>query len=294
MTVLIIILVLFIDRILWQGADHRHHRWFDSYCDKLLGTSLGKWLTTRPWGAVFALLPLLLVIGWLQTLFDSDFGLLFDVAFATLVLLFSIGPRDLGQETEAFLHARDTGKENDATERARAFCHTEAPDTEPHRSLAVARAVTIGLGERLIGPLFWFVLFGPVGAAAFRLTHLIAARFEHHASPMEMKNCSDELRHIIDWAPARITAAGYAIAGNFDAVVHAWRDLDYQPGQGPLQESQNLMAQTGLASLDTYPENPDELEQTPPIVEEALALVWRCLSLWVALVGIISLFVAIA
>jgi membrane protein required for beta-lactamase induction len=148
------------------------------------------------------------------------------------------------------------------------------------------------------------VAFGAVGAAAYRAIRLLADRLQREPYPAEMKRRSDEMRHVADWAPARITAAGYAIAGNFDAVAHAWRTFDYIPAEGPLNEAEQLLAQTGLAALETFPDDADELAGgselelgsvlVPPVVEDALALVWRSLAMWVAIIAGGSLVAALA
>ena len=158
--------------------------------------------------------------------------------------------------------------------------------------------------RQLVAPIFWFVLFGAVGAATYRFIQLLAERLQAGDCPGEMKRYSDELRHIADWAPARLTAFGYAIAGNFDAVAHAWRSFDYAADEGPLNEAEQLLAGTGLAALDTFPDDADELiggtelslgwTAVPPVVEDALALVWRSLALWVTAIGAGSLVAALA
>jgi membrane protein required for beta-lactamase induction len=109
------------------------------------------------------------------------------------------------------------------------------------------------------------------------------------------------MRQIADWAPARVTAAGYAVAGNFDAVAHAWRTFDFVPTQGPLTEAEHLLAQTGLAALDTVTEHAGDLHDDtageiliPPAVEDALALVWRSLAMWLAVIAGGSLVAALA
>jgi AmpE protein len=303
MTFLTILIALFIERVSQQHRPSRRHRWFDVYCRRLSGVGFLESLIARRWGALLLLLPPLLPIAWLQLTF-ADMGGPFALAFGALVLLMSLGPRDLGSDTEAFLEARDQGQDGRASELAGALCLSEPPDSEPRRSLAVARAVVVLAARRLVGPIFWFVLFGAVGAAAYRLIHLLAGRLQREPCPAGMRRRSDELRHIADWGPARISAAGYAIAGNFDAVAHAWRTFDYLPGDGPLSEAEQLLAQTGLAALDTFP---DELEQSdvhaegtldasliPPVVEDALALVWRSLAMWIAVIGGGSLVAALA
>ena len=101
------------------------------------------------------------------------------------------------------------------------------------------------------------------------MVHLLAERLQARIAHREMKRYSDEMRHIADWAPARITAAGCAIAGNFDAVAHAWRTFDYLPDDGPLTEAEYLLARTGLAALDTFPEDVEEFDDLDPMVLDA-------------------------
>ena len=303
MTFLTVLIALFVERVLQQHRPKRQHRWFDSYCRRLAGISFAQWLMARPWGAIFALLPPLLLIAWLQAFFN-ELGDLFALVFGVAVLLYSLGPRDLGDEVEAFVTARDAGEDERASAVAQTFCLSEVPEREPRRSFAVARAVVVLASQRLIAPIFWFVAFGPTGAAAYRAIQLLAERLQREECPESMKRYSDEMRHIADWAPARITAVGYAIAGNFDAVAHAWRTFDYTPSGGPLNEAEHLLAHTGLAALDTFPDDMDELTSgsgdvideslMPPVVEDALALVWRSLAMWVTVIAGGSLMAALA
>lgn len=303
MTFMIVLLALFIERVLQQHRPERHHRWFDGYCRRLAGNSFARSLMARPWGAVIPLLPLLLAVAWLQAFF-ADLGGLFALVFGVAVLLYSLGPRDLGDQAQEFVAARDAGQDERAGDIARGLCRSQVPEREPRRSFAVARAVVVLAASRLIGPVFWFVAFGAVGAAAYRAIHLLAERLQREDCPQGMKRYSDEMRHIADWAPARITAAGYAIAGNFDAVAHAWQTFDYLPDEGPLTEAEQLLARTGLAALDTFGEGDlepgDEDAEgidaalVAPAVEDALALVWRSLAMWVTVIAGGSLVAALA
>ena len=302
MTLLTTLLALFVERVLRQHRPQRQHRWFDAYCSRLIEASFTQWVMAKPWGGVVALLPPLALIAWLQAFF-GELGAPFALAFGVLVLIYSLGPRDLGDEAESFIAARNEGRGESADAIARGFCLSEVPTTEPRRSLAVARGVVVLAARRLIGPIFWFVVFGAVGAAAYRAVLLLAERLQAEKCPPEMQRYSDEMRHIADWAPARITAAGYAIAGNFDAVAHAWRTFDYTPAEGPLEEAERLLAHTGLAALDTFSDDQAELAGIPgesvdaalipPVVEDALALVWRSLAMWVTVIAGGSLVAAL-
>jgi len=258
---------------------------------------------SRPWGALLPVLPPLLLIAWLQALSHAA-GSLFAFAFGVVVLLFSLGPRDLGDDAEAYIKARDDGDDETANAKAQLLCLSEVAPTEPRRSLAVARGIVVLANRRLVAPIFWFVVFGAAGAAAYRAVQLLAERLQTTDCPPEMKRYTDDMRHVADWAPARVTAAGYAVAGNFDTVAHAWRTFDYSPDEGPLDEAGHLLARTGLAALDTFPGDAEELDDphggpfdttlVPPVVEDALALVWRSLAMWVTVVAGGSLIAALA
>ena len=302
MTFLTVLLTLFVERFVQRQRPKREHRWFDRYCRRLAGVPFVQWLMTRPWGSVAILLPPLLLIAWLQTLFN-DLGGLFGLIFGVVILLYSLGPRELGEEVESYLSARNRGDEGQANSIANEFCPGAAPDSEPQRSYAVARTLVVAACRRLVAPIFWFVVFGAVGAAAYRAIQLLAERLQCTGCPDEMQRHCDEMRHITDWAPARITAAGYAIAGNFDAVTHAWQTFDYVPDTDQIDEAERLLAKTGLAALDTYPNEAEVLDGEltgadagllPPVIEDALALVWRSLAMWLAIVAAGSLVAALA
>jgi len=302
MTFLTVLLSLFVERVLPQYRPGRRFRWFDGYCRRLATGSFGEWLVTRPWGVAAILLPPLLLIAWLQAFF-AELGGLFELAFGGVVLLYSLGPRDIGDEAEAFVAARDGGMDERADSLAQALCLTAPPTGEPRRSFGVARAIVVLASRRLVAPIFWFVILGPFGAAAYRGIVLLSEHLRRGDYPEQTKHYGEEMRRLADWAPARVTAAGYAIAGNFDAVAHAWRSLAHTVDEGPLTEAERLLANTGLAALDTFPENADDLEAgttsvlgtaAPPVVEDALALVWRSLAVLIAIIAGGSLVAALA
>ncbi len=301
MTFFNVLLTLLIERFMPRSRPQRQHHWFEHYCRRMGQLPFGRWLMARPWGAAAFLLPPLLLIAWLQNLFN-ELGGLFGLAFGVAVLLYSLGPDELGEQVEGFTSARDRGDEARANVLAGEICPGGAPADEPKRSFAVARQVVVAACERLIAPIFWFVVFGAVGAAAYRAIRLLSERRQPTDCAEEMGPYSDEMLHVADWAPARITAAGYAIAGNFDAVAHAWQTFDYVPDSGRLDVASRLLAKTGLAALDTYPDSvedaidempPSSAGLLPPVVEDALALVWRSLAMWVGIIAAGSLVAAL-
>jgi adenosylcobinamide-phosphate synthase len=103
---------------------------------------------------------------------------------------------------------------------------------------------------------------------------------------------------VIDWVPVRLTAMGFAIVGNFEDAIYAWRNTSRQwpdPNDGvllaagsgalgarlagPLAEPSSLDA---LAAGDAGPMPVGE-DCTPRTLQSAVGLVWRAVILWMLL-----------
>ena len=70
--------------------------------------------------------------------------------------------------------------------------------------------------NRLFAVIFWFVLIGPLGAWAYRVTDLIrrravfnTSRDQEYSNPAVL-NASVMIHGWLAWIPARLTAIGYA------------------------------------------------------------------------------------
>jgi len=284
MAFLTILLVLFIDRVLWDGSPYREHTWFHRYLDRI---NAGRWLDDRSWGAPAAILPLLLLLGWLQISLFPMVGEFFEFALATGVLLLSIGPRDLGRDTDDYLEARHAGDKARTAQLAERFASDATTGADPDNT--VSNGILAGACQRLIGPLFWFALFGVVGAAAYRLSHLLSERLLNGPDPLSpLARSASAMRYVLDWAPIRVTAAGYAVAGNFDAVAAAWKQCSQLDGDAECPSDEAMLVATGHAALEQSSSRP-----TAALIEDSLALVWRNLTLWVVFIGAVTLFGAL-
>ena len=284
MTILTIILVLFIDRVLWHAAPYRQHTWFLDYSRRLQGFSNGS-LTRHAAAALLIVgLPLVL-LGWIQLSLLPAFGPLFELLFGGLVLLLALGPFDLGRSVDAYLQARRREDAGQAAEAASALGVDLPPagDTiEQDPAKPVAHAILRAANHALIAPLFWFVLFGPVGAMGYRL----AQRLRQQLSPQAatpLRDGAGGLAYVFDWAPARLTALGFAVGGNFDAVTAAWKHCS-QGGSAACPNDDSLLEAAGMAALEqSVPRSGDML------VQDATALTWRSLTLWVMFFATASL-----
>lgn len=86
--------------------------------------------------------------------------------------------------------------------------------------------------ERVFVVLFWFSLFGPVGALFYRLVSLYITReasvefdvnSENDAS--HEKSIASKVLFIMEWPAARLVGLCYGVVGNFGKVMQAWMSL---------------------------------------------------------------------
>ncbi|WP_321351084.1 regulatory signaling modulator protein AmpE [Halopseudomonas oceani] len=163
-------------------------------------------------GVLLVLLPVLLLVllqWWLQRNGLGFFGLLL---FA-LVLLACVGRQDpLGELAAGFERAWARGDEAAAALVAEQDLGVVAEGEQS--VLAEVRAVLVR--EMLHGyvvTVFWFALLGPVGALGYRLLRVLA-----DASGTNAAGPAAALVHALEWIPARLLAASFALVGHFDHV----------------------------------------------------------------------------
>jgi AmpE protein len=175
---------------------------------------------------------------------------------AVVVLFFSLGPNDIGEEVNEYCSALEDGDDERIDQTARALVENALPDDPLERIRCVEEAVCIQANNRLFAVIFWFVLLGPLGplgAWAYRVTDLVrrravfqTGRDESGASLMEpLRDAAVAVHGWLAWIPARLTAIGYAVAGHFDAALAAWRTGSDAPVGTTSENSERLLARVG-------------------------------------------------
>jgi adenosylcobinamide-phosphate synthase len=104
---------------------------------------------------------------------------------------------------------------------------------------------------------------------------------------------------VLDWVPARLTATGFAIVGDFEDAVYAWRSQ----ANTWINSSVGTVMASGAGAMGvrlgnplrledgTYEERPElGLGEEPdvPYLDSTVGLIWRALVLWLALIFIVS------
>lgn len=80
--------------------------------------------------------------------------------------------------------------------------------------------------RRLFAPLFCFVVFGPAGALLYRLSDGCAQHWRGHGTDGQARPFgafADRVCTLIDWLPVRLSAATFAVAGDFEDALYCWR-----------------------------------------------------------------------
>lgn len=293
MKLIALVLALVLERTLTRLLHLRELRWFDRYFDWALGRigTRGGW-RGGALAAVLLLLPVLPValvsIGLLQAdiFWDVPYFL-----FAVLVLLFSLGPRDLGTEVQDYCDQLAAGDEAEAARIAKQLLETEAPTEYGRRDLAVEEAVLVQANNRVFGVLLFFIAFGPIGAWLFRVGDLFRRRAVFEAGRQEAAEGTppyaiiERLHGLLAWVPARLTCLGYALAGSFEEAVGAWRGYREQPARRFNDVNDELVATVGRAALAKAP-----TESLVICVGAALRLVQRTVFIWVTVIALMTLF----
>jgi AmpE protein len=265
----------------------RRHGWFDDWL-RWLGARFPQGPWQGRWGIALALLPPLLPVALLQWALDMPLYGIVGLAFGIGVLFYCWGPRDLDLDVDAIVDAPDVAARDAAIARL-------SPQGSDMPTLLVA--VFHAARRRWFGVLFWFLVFGAVGAVLYRLVALAA---EDDAALLPSANASGAKRLLawLDWPVSQLMALFMALVGDFDTVFSTWK----QNGGAGFDADADFLGAAGRASVrselaDDAQDYADAGESASeiardlgpmPELRDAMSLAWRTLVAWLA---VIALFV---
>ena len=232
---------------------------------------------------------------------------IFAWAFCVLVLYLTMGFR---QFSHYFTDIHKALRSNDL---ARARSLLSAWRAEPCDELSSEEVIRLTIEEALLAShrnvfavVVWFVIFmslglGPSGAIIYRLSRFLNAHWGQ-STDADMGNFGKfaaQLYHWIEWLPMRLTAATFAIVGNFEDAIYCWRT---QAASWPDREGGIVLASGAgalgvrlgmpVSQFDITVERP-ELgigdEADVDFMQSAVGLVWRALVFWLILLLLLSL-----
>ena len=301
MTLIALLIGLTIERLATQIFHWRRMRWLERIIDGgfSLSAKFANWPALIP--VIGLTVALVLPVAAVTIILgDRLFGFP-HLVLAVVVLFFSLGPNDIGEDVNEYCSAVEEGDHERIGQTARTLIENPVPDDPLERIRCVEEAVCIQANNRLFAVIFWFVLLGPLGplgAWAYRVTDLLrrravfqAGRDEGAAQAIEpLRDAAVMLHGWLAWIPARLTAIGYAVAGHFDAALAAWRTPADTPAGTTSENSERLLARVGVAALALDADDEDLTERGIRGATAAKRLVFRLLLIWAVIIAAMTLY----
>ena len=244
----------------------------------------------------------------------QHYGLVF-LAFAwnVLVVYLTLGFRHYSHYFTSIQLALSQGDEA----RARALLaewtrlDTVGMDAQEIARIAVEKSL-ITTHRSVFGVFFWFLMPGGAACAVlYRVSEYLARAWNE---PEHMRNeafgqFAAKAFYWIDWIPVRLTAVAFAVVGNFEDAIYAWRNFanrwaDESRGiilaagggamgvrLGTPQENAPRLLPADAATVDLSDVETDVLPGEEPslrALQSTVGLVWRALILWMILLLLLS------
>jgi adenosylcobinamide-phosphate synthase len=297
-----------INWVRWTGrnfdAGREHHAWV-------------VWLVT-------VLAPAL--SAWGGYLLIDHYSVLGAVAWNVAVLYVTLGFRQFSHYFTDIRDALERGDELEARRLLAEWRHLDAselPRTELLRH--VLEHSLLAAHRHVFGVFFWFVVlstlgFGPAGAVIYRMAEFSSRYWAFKSRTVgapindRLAALSQRLFNLIDHLPARLTAFGFAVVGNFEEAVNGWRRdaaLWKHANEGIILAAAAGAVGVqlgGSAAPGITPDRSKTFEQgsppddaaaaegsTPGIppqtghLDSVVGLVWRSVILWMLLLALLTL-----
>lgn len=299
MKLIALLMGLVVERLATQLFHLRELRWLDRIID--MGFRQVDRFAHWPALIPVVILALVLVLPVLVVVFglgDALFGFPY-LLLAIIVLFFSLGPKDIGEDVDEYCTALEAADEEEIRKTAKALAEKDLPSDPLERIRKVEEAVCVQANNRLFAVIFWFVLLGPIGAWSYRVTDLIRRRAVFNTSRDDdsyktadmVLEAAVQLHGWLAWIPARLTAIGYAMAGSFEGALSAWRTLDGASAKTQSEQSEELLARVGIGALALQTnEGESESDRAVRGATAANGLVFRLLFIWAAVIAAMTLY----
>ncbi|SAL01249.1 cobalamin biosynthesis protein CobD [Caballeronia calidae] len=217
-----------------------------------------------------------------------------------LLLWFALGAKSLRQHIAPIARALSFGD----IDAARALTSrivsrdTSHADENALSRAAVESALENG-NDAIFGALFWFAVAGGPGALMFRLANTLDAMWGYR-TPRYLRFgwAAARFDDVLNFIPARLTAATYALAGDTHMAWHCWRTQARSwdsPNAGPVMAagagSLNVLiggAAVYHGKLEVRPTLGAGHSANPKHVVAALRLVERATLMWLAVLLIFA------
>jgi adenosylcobinamide-phosphate synthase len=307
MKILALLIALLIEQARPLRQGNRVHEAYESFAQYLRQSlDAGQYRQgVVAWVAAVVPLTLLVLVAewWL-----ARQSALLALVFSTGVLYCTVGFRRFSNyfnEINSLMKSEDVPG---AREQLRRWRNEDCSELD---SSDIARvAIELGLlssHRSVFGPVAWFMVLGPAGAMLYRLAALLQEQWLARSTPalVEPAEASQftlfaaRAFEIIDWLPARLTAATFAVVGNFQDAVDCWRTQS----TAWADRAQGIILASGAGALGVKlggalheygrvryrPELGTGDEADADYLSAGVGLIWRALVMWVLLAAVVTL-----
>lgn len=255
----------------------------------------------------------------------AHFNVLFALAWNVAVLYLTLGFRQFSHYFTDIRDALDRGDEAQARRLLSEWRHLDASELPRAELLRhVIEHSLLAAHRHVFGVFFWFVLlssfgFGPAGAVLYRMAEFASRYWAFKSRTIDapvndrLLNLSQRLFNLLDFVPARLTAFGFAVVGNFEEAATCWRrdaGLWKHPNEGIILAAAAGAVGVqlgGSAAPGVTPDRSQTFEagvapeaviadgSTPGLapvlghLRSVVGLVWRSVVLWMLLLALLSL-----
>jgi adenosylcobinamide-phosphate synthase len=265
---------------------------------------------------ILTMLCLMVPTALIYWLCVARIGLIAALAWNILIVYLTLGFRHYSHYFTSIQLALNSG---DETTARRLLAEWTKQDTtgmsiSDISRIAVEKAL-VNTHRNVFGVFFWFLMpIGPACAIMYRVADYLARAWNE---PEHMKNeafgvFAAKAFYWIDWIPARLTAIAFAVVGNFEDAIYAWRNFAHRwqdeaigiilsAGGGAMglrlgaeKESAVDVAAADAMAIDASgidAEAPPGEEATSRALQSTVGLVWRALLLWMLLLLLLSIAV---
>lgn len=162
-------------------------------------------------------------------------SVLLALAWNVAVLYVTLGFRQFSHYFTDIRDALERGDEIEARRLLSQWQHIESADLPRDELLRhVIEQSLLAAHRHVFGVFFWFIVlatlgFGPAGAVLYRMAGFVARYFSQRSATIGVP-ANERLAQIargmferIDFVPARMTAFGFAVVGDFEEAIACWR-----------------------------------------------------------------------
>jgi cobalamin biosynthesis protein CobD/CbiB len=169
-------------------------------------------------------------------------------------------------------------------------------DREEVIRLSIEEAL-VASHRHVFGVLLWYVILpGPSGAVLYRLSAFLALRWRNLGA---FGRFAQRVFHALEWPAVRLTAAAFAVVGDFEDAVYCWRTqartwtdanegIVLASGAGAMGVRLGMPVQE-VEGVQPRPEVGVGEAADGPFLDSTVGLVWRALVVWVFALALLTI-----